>query len=153
SELFGHEKGAFTGADRQRKGRFELADRGTLFLDEIADIPPAVQAKLLRVLEDGTFERVGGNETLNVDVRIIAATNKRLDDEVRAARFRSDLFYRLNVIQVELPPLRERTEDIPLLAAHFVDKLRAKSTPPVEEIDHEAMQALLDHTWPGNVRE
>jgi DNA-binding NtrC family response regulator len=153
SELFGHEKGAFTGADRRKKGRFELADGGTLFLDEVGDISPAMQAKLLRVLQTGTFERVGGNETLKVDVRIVAASNKRLEEEVRAGRFRSDLFYRLNVIRIDLPPLRERPEDIPLLATHFLDKLRAKSTPPVEEIDHEAMQALLEHTWPGNVRE
>src|SRR5207237_6605442 len=105
SELFGHEKGAFTGADRQRKGRFELADGGTLFLDEIGDISPAMQSKLLRVLQSGTFERVGGTETLRVDVRIVAATNKRLEEEVKAGRFRSDLFYRLNVIRIDLPPL------------------------------------------------
>lgn len=153
SELFGHEKGAFTGADTQRKGRFELADNGTLLLDEIGDISPMMQAKLLRVLQTGRFERVGGNETIQVDVRIIAATHKRLEDEVRAGRFRGDLFYRLNVVGIDVPPLRERTEDIPLLAAHFLEKLRTRSTPPVTEIHHEAMQALLDHTWPGNVRE
>lgn len=153
SELFGHERGSFTGADRQRKGRFELADRGTLFLDEVGDISPAMQSKLLRVLQSGQFERVGGTETLKVDVRIIAASNKRLDDEVKAGRFRSDLYYRLNVIRIDLPALRERREDIPLLAAHFLEKLTTKSIPPVTEIDHEAMQVLHDHAWPGNVRE
>lgn len=153
SELFGHERGAFTGADRRKKGRFELADGGTLFLDEVGDVSPAMQAKLLRVLQTGTFERVGGTETVKVDVRIIAASNKRLEDEVKAGRFRPDLFYRLNVVRLELPPLRERTEDIPLLAMHFLDKLTPMSTPPVTEIDHEAMQALLAHRWPGNVRE
>jgi DNA-binding NtrC family response regulator len=153
SELFGHEKGAFTGADRRRQGRFEMADGGTLFLDEIGDLAPATQSKLLRVLQTGNFERVGGCETLGVDVRILAASNKRLEDEVRAGRFRSDLFYRLNVLRVDLPPLRDRREDIPLLATHFLEKFRGKSTPPVTEIDHEAMQALMDYDWPGNVRE
>ena len=153
TELFGHEKGAFTGADRRKKGRFEAADGGTLFLDEVGDVSPAMQAKLLRVLQSGTFERVGGTETVRVDVRIVAATNKRLEDEVKAARFRADLFYRLNVIRIDLPPLCERPEDIPLLAMYFVEKFRAMSTPPVTEIDSEAMQALLEHTWPGHVRE
>ncbi len=153
SELFGHEKGAFTGADRRKKGRFELAHGGTLFLDEVGEVPLAMQPKLLRVLQTGTFERVGGSESISVDVRIVAATNKRLDDEVKAGRFRSDLFYRLNVIRIELPPLRERREDIPLLATHFLEKLTPMSTPPVTEIDSEAMQALLAHHWPGNVRE
>ena len=153
SELFGHERGSFTGADRRKKGRFELADGGTLFLDEVGDVSPAMQAKLLRVLQSGTFERVGGTETLKVDVRIVAASNKRLEDEVKAGRFRTDLFYRLNVIRIELPPLRERAEDIPLLAMHFLEKLTPMSNPPVTEIDSEAMQALIKHTWPGNVRE
>ncbi len=153
SDLFGHEKGAFTGADRRKRGRFELADGGTLFLDEVGDVSPAMQAKLLRVLQSGTFERVGGTETLKVDVRIVAASNKSLEDEVKAGRFRSDLFYRLNVIRIELPPLRERAEDIPLLAMHFLDKLTPMSNPPVTEIDSEAMQALLGHAWPGNIRE
>ncbi len=153
SELFGHERGAFTGADRRRKGRFELADGGTLFLDEIGDISAPMQAKLLRVLQTGEFERVGSTETLRVDVRIVAATHKDLEAEVKAGRFRADLYYRLNVIRLDLPPLRERREDIPLLAAHFLDKLKTKSIPSVTEIDHEAMQALLDHEWPGNVRE
>jgi DNA-binding NtrC family response regulator len=153
SELFGHEKGSFTGADRRKKGRFELADGGTLFLDEVGDVSPAMQAKLLRVLQSGTFERVGGTETVKVDVRIVAATNKRLEDEVKAGRLRSDLFYRLNVIRIDLPPLRERAEDIPLLAMHFLERLTPMSNPPVTEIDSEAMQALLAHHWPGNVRE
>ena len=153
SELFGHEKGAFTGADRRKKGRFELADGGTLFLDEVGDVSPSMQSRLLRVLQSGTFERVGGTETLKVDVRIIAATNRRLEDEVKAGRFRSDLFYRLSVVRIDLPPLRDRFEDIPLLAQHFLEKYRRMSTPPVTEIDAEAMQALLDHSWPGHVRE
>ena len=153
SELFGHERGAFTGADRKKKGRFEAADGGTLFLDEIGEVSAAMQAKLLRVLQSGTFERVGGSETIKVDVRIVAASNKRLEDEVKAGRFRSDLFYRLAVVRIDVPPLRERVEDIPLLALHFLEKLTAKSIPPVTEIDSGAMQALLEHTWPGHVRE
>ncbi|AGA30845.1 sigma-54-dependent transcriptional regulator [Singulisphaera acidiphila] len=153
SELFGHERGSFTGADKRKKGRFEYADNGTLFLDEVGDVSPAMQAKLLRVLQSGTFERVGGTETLKVDVRIVAASNKRLEEEVKAGRFRSDLFYRLNVIRVDLPALRERPEDIPLLAMYFLEKFKPMSTPPVTEIDSEAMQALIDHTWPGHVRE
>ena len=153
SELFGHERGAFTGADRRKKGRFEAADGGTLFLDEVGEISPSMQAKLLRVLQSGTFERVGGTETVRVDVRIVAASNKRLEDEVKAGRFRSDLFYRLAVVRLDVPPLRDRVEDIPLLAMHFLEKLTARSTPPVTEIDSAAMQALLEHTWPGHVRE
>ncbi len=153
SELFGHERGAFTGADRRKKGRFELADGGTLFLDEIGEISPAMQSKLLRVLQSGTFERVGGTETIHVEVRIVAASNKRLADEMKAGRFRSDLYYRLSVVGIDVPPLRERVEDIPLLALHFLEKLTAKSTPPVTEIDSGAMQALLEHSWPGHVRE
>jgi len=153
TELFGHERGAFTGADKRKKGRFELADGGTLFLDEVGDVSTTMQAKLLRVLQSGTFERVGGTETIKVDVRIVAASNKRLEDEVKAGRFRSDLFYRLNVIRIDLPPLRDRPEDVPLLAMYFLDKFHRMSTPPVTEIDTEAMQALLEHTWPGHVRE
>ncbi len=153
SELFGHEKGSFTGADRRKKGRFEMADGGTIFLDEVGDVSPAMQSKLLRVLQSGTFERVGGGETIKVDVRILAASNKRLEDEVKAGRFRSDLFYRLNVIRIDLPALRERPEDIPLLAMHFLEKFTRMITPPVTEIDTEAMHALLEHTWPGHVRE
>jgi DNA-binding NtrC family response regulator len=153
SELFGHERGAFTGADHRKEGRFELADGGTLFLDEIAEISPDVQAKLLRVLQSGQFERLGGSATLSPDVRLVAASNKRLEDEVKARRFRSDLFYRLNVVRVDLPPLRERKEDVALLAMHFLDRNRAMSTPPVTEIEPEAMQALIEYGWPGNVRE
>jgi DNA-binding NtrC family response regulator len=153
SELFGHERGAFTGADRRKKGRFEMADGGTLFLDEVGEISAAMQSKLLRVLQSGNFERVGGTETISVDVRIIAASNKRLEEEVKAGRFRSDLFYRLAVVRIDVPPLRDRAEDIPLLALHFLEKFTAKSTPPVTEIDSGAMQALLEHTWPGHVRE
>jgi DNA-binding NtrC family response regulator len=153
SELFGHEKGAFTGADRRRTGRFEAADGGTLFLDEIGEMTPTMQVRLLRVLQTGQFERVGGNQTLQVDVRIVAATNRPLDVAVAQGRFRLDLLHRLRVVQVDLPPLRERKEDVPLLVAHFLERLRAKSHPPVTEIDHEAMEALLDHDWPGNVRE
>ncbi|MEW4567670.1 sigma-54 dependent transcriptional regulator [Tautonia sp. JC769] len=153
SELFGHERGAFTGADRRRVGRFEAADGGTLFLDEIGDVSPAMQAKLLRVLQTGNFERVGGTETLKVDVRIVAASNKRLDELVRQGVFRSDLYYRLRVVPIDLPPLRDRREDIPLLAMHFLNKLAARSTPPVTEIDPEAMHALYSYNWPGNIRE
>ena len=153
SELFGHERGAFTGADRRRVGRFETADRGTLFLDEIGDISPAMQSKLLRVLQTGTFERVGGTETIRVDVRIVAASNKRLDQLARVGAFRSDLYYRLRVVPIDLPPLRDRREDIPLLALHFLNRLASRSTPPVTEIDREAMRALFCHTWPGNIRE
>ena len=153
SELFGHERGAFTGAERRKKGRFEAADGGTLFLDEIGEISPSMQAKLLRVLASGSFERVGSSETIRVDVRIVAASNKRLEDEVKLGRFRSDLFYRLAVVRVDVPPLRDRMEDVPLLALHFLEKLTAKSMPPVTEIDSAAMLALMEHPWPGHVRE
>jgi DNA-binding NtrC family response regulator len=153
SELFGHEKGAFTGAERRKIGRFDLADGGTLLLDEVGDISPGLQVKLLRVLQTGTFERVGGTESIQVDVRIIASTHKRLEDEVKKGRFRADLFYRLNVIRIELPPLRERTEDIPLLAMYFLEKHRSQNATSVAEIASEAMQSLLRHKWPGNVRE
>ena len=153
SELFGHEKGAFTGAEKLKIGRFEMADGGTLFLDEIGDISAAMQVKLLRVLHTGEFERVGGSTSLKVDVRIVAATNKSLEHEVKIGRFRSDLFYRLNVIRVELPPLRDRMEDVPLLALHFLEKFKGMSTPAVTEISAVAMQALLAHNWPGHVRE
>jgi DNA-binding NtrC family response regulator len=153
SELFGHERGAFTGAERRKTGRFELANGGTLLLDEVGDVAPALQAKLLRVLQTGVFERVGGSESIKVDVRIVAATNKRLEDEMKAGRFRPDLFFRLKVVQIELPPLRDRTEDIPLLATHFLEKYGSARATPVTEIDAGAMQALLQHPWPGNVRE
>lgn len=153
SELFGHERGAFTGADRQRVGRFELANGGTLFLDEIGDMSLSTQAKLLRVLQEQTFERVGGEKTLTVDVRLIAATNKHLETEVRDRRFRDDLFYRLNVVTMTLPPLRERAQDILLLAKHFLDRYARDLGKPVVEIDSAACQLLERHSWPGNIRE
>ena len=152
SELFGHEKGAFTGASARRKGKFEAAAGGTLFLDEIGDISPKLQLDLLRVLEERKFQRVGGNESIDVDVRIIAATNKDLQKAVADGSFREDLFYRLNVIPVTLPPLRERKEDIPLLVEHFLDRLEAEMKRRVK-VSPEAMGALLAHDWPGNVRE
>lgn len=153
SELFGHEKGAFTGAHRTRLGRFELADGGTLFLDEIGDISPMIQLKLLRVLQERQLERVGGEDTIEVDVRVVTATNKDLKKEVEAGRFREDLFYRLHIIPIELPPLRERKEDIPALVEHFVSKLAQRTRSSVEGIAAEAMNALQVYNWPGNVRE
>jgi DNA-binding NtrC family response regulator len=153
SELFGHEKGAFTGAIQQRKGRFELADGGTVFLDEISEMPPASQVRLLRVLQEGEFERVGGTQTLKVDVRVIAATNVDLEAAVKAGRFRKDLFYRLNVIHLKLPPLREREEDIGLLALHFLDKFCLANNRPTMGFSQEAMAALKSYSWPGNIRE
>jgi two-component system NtrC family response regulator len=152
SELFGHERGAFTSADSRRKGRFELADKGTIFLDEIGDVSPAMQAKLLRVLQERRFERVGGHETLEVDVRVVAATNKDLEKAVKEGKFREDLFYRLNVIKIDVPPLRERPEDIPLLVTHFLNKY-ARSNEPPKRMSPEAMERLLAYRWPGNVRE
>src|SRR4051794_39649477 len=152
SELFGHERGAFTSADARRKGRFELADKGTIFLDEIGDVSQAMQAKLLRVLQEKRFERVGGHESIEVDLRVVAATNKSLEKEVKEGRFREDLFYRLNVIKIELPPLRERTEDIPLLVTHFLTKYARPNEPP-KRVSPEAMERLLAYRWPGNVRE
>jgi DNA-binding NtrC family response regulator len=153
SELFGHEKGAFTGAVQARKGRFELADGGTLFLDEISELTPTVQVKLLRVLQERAFERVGGTKTVEVDIRLIAACNRDLEKEVESGRFRRDLFYRLNVVPLVLPPLRQRHEDIPVLAAHFAAKAAEKygRTPP--ELDPVLIEALLEYDWPGNVRE
>ncbi len=153
AELFGHEKGAFTGASERRRGRFEVADGGTLFLDEIAETSQAVQVKLLRVLQEGEFERVGGVQTLRVDVRIVAATNKDLQAEVAAGRFREDLFYRLNVIRIDIPPLRERKDDIALLANHFLAAYSAKNSKTVNAISREALDVLLAWHWPGNVRE
>jgi DNA-binding NtrC family response regulator len=153
SELFGHEKGAFTGAVAQRAGRFEQAGGGTLFLDEIGDLDIDLQAKLLRVLQSGRFERVGGNETLHVDVRLIAATNRNLPALVGEQRFREDLFYRLNVVTLELPPLRARTEDIPLLAEHIVRRLARKHHWPQLALSPEAVEYLRTQPWPGNVRE
>ncbi len=153
SELFGHEKGAFTGAHQQKRGRLELAHGGTVFLDEIGDIKPALQAKLLRVLQDQTFERVGGTRPLRVDLRFIAATNRDLSQAVAEGHFRQDLFYRLNVITITLPPLRERREDIPPLVAHFLAKYRAEIKKDVEGITPEALGCLSRYGWPGNVRE
>jgi DNA-binding NtrC family response regulator len=153
SELFGHEKGAFTGAMKQRKGRFEMADGGTLFLDEIGDISPAVQVKLLRVLQERQFERVGGNETLSVNVRLICATQRDLKEEIRKGSFREDLYYRLNVVPIHLPPLRERREDILLLADHFINKFSQKMGKEILGLSEEAKTILLKYTFPGNIRE
>ncbi len=153
SELFGHEKGAFTGAERRRVGRFEQADGGTLFLDEIGEIPAATQIKLLRVLQDRTFERVGGNETVKVDVRVVAATNKKLTEEVRERRFREDLYYRLNVVHVEMPPLRQRGNDVVLLAEHFLRRFARENDRRIDGFSDAARAKLVAHRWPGNVRE
>jgi two-component system, NtrC family, response regulator HydG len=153
AELFGHEKGAFTGAQQRKLGRFELADGGTLFLDEIGDMPPEVQVKILRVLQDGAFERLGSTRTLQVDVRVVAATNKDLMQEVEAGRWRLDLYYRLNVISLRLPALRERREDIPLLVAHFLRKYAAQNNKQVSGIQQQVLQSLQSADWPGNVRE
>jgi DNA-binding NtrC family response regulator len=153
SELFGHERGAFTGATQAKKGRFELADGGTLFLDEISELTPAVQVKLLRVLQERAFERVGGTKTLTVDIRLIAASNRNLEQEVEGGRFRRDLFYRLNVVPLVLPPLRERQDDIPLLAAHFSNKAAEKHGCQSPTLDPALIEALQEYCWPGNVRE
>src|SRR5271154_798498 len=153
SELFGHVKGAFTDAKVDRVGRFELADGGTLFLDEIANVPQNLQAKMLRVLEVGEMERVGSSKTKRVDVRVISATNANLEDEVQGGRFRQDLLFRLNTIEIHLPPLRERREDIPLLAAHFLTTHAQRYRKHISGFDHAALQSLLDNPWQGNVRE
>jgi two-component system response regulator HydG len=153
SELFGYEKGAFTGANARKEGRFELANGGTLFLDEVGEISPGVQVKLLRVLQDGKFERLGGTRTIDADVRILAATNKDLHKEVEEKRFREDLFYRLNVINIRVPALRERKEDVQLLAMHFLKLYAEKNNKPIESFTEEAMLALTSYDWPGNVRE
>ena len=153
SELFGHEKGAFTGADRKRVGRFEQADGGTLFLDEIGEIPAATQVKLLRVLQEKTFERVGGNDSIKVDVRLVAATNKDLVAEVRDKRFREDLYYRLNVVHIEMPPLRLRGQDVVVLAEHFLRKFARENHRQIEGLSPAARSKLMSHRWPGNVRE
>ena len=155
SELFGHEKGAFTGAAAMKKGRFELAHKGTLFLDEIGEIPASIQVKLLRVLQEKTFERVGGTETIKVDFRLIAATNKNLEKEVDRGRFREDLYYRLNVVKAVLPPLRERQEDIPLLVNHFIKKYSRENDTeyPLKGVTKEAARLIFDYPWPGNIRE
>jgi len=150
SELFGHEKGSFTGAVQKKEGLFEVAAGGTLFLDEIGELPPMMQVKLLRVLQEREIRRVGGTKNIPVDVRVIAATNKDLESEVAEGRFREDLFYRLNVIRIDLPPLRQRREDIPLLINHFFEKYTGKPMPPVDDA---AMRHLLDYAWPGNIRE
>jgi DNA-binding NtrC family response regulator len=153
SELFGHEKGAFTSATQSHKGRFELADGGTLFLDEIGDLSASVQVKLLRVLQEREFERVGGTKTLTVDIRLIAASNRDLEKEVAHGRFRQDLYFRLNVVPLHLPALRERPEDIPILAAHFAAKSAQKYGQPTPELEPGLVEVLLDYDWPGNVRE
>jgi len=153
SELFGHEKGSFTGAHSQRIGRFEQSDGGTLFLDEIGEMPLQVQSKILRVLQEGEFSRVGGNQTLRTDVRIVCATNKNLEEEVARRAFREDLFYRLNVVRIHLPPLRQRTEDITLLAEYFLQKIANHKHRPPLKLSTEAMRVLEAYPWPGNVRE
>ncbi|MCM2254117.1 MAG: sigma-54 dependent transcriptional regulator [Vicinamibacteria bacterium] len=153
SELFGHEKGAFTGADRERRGRFELADGGTLFLDEIGDLPKGTQVKLLRAVQEQSFERLGGSRTLKVDVRLVAATHRDLEKMIAAGDFREDLYYRLNVVSIELPPLRERREDIPALLDVFLRRFAADAGEPPKTISREALDLLLKHGWPGNVRE
>jgi DNA-binding NtrC family response regulator len=152
SELFGHEKGAFTSAVGQRRGRFEMANDGAIFLDEVGDVPASMQAKLLRVLQERAFERVGGTETIQVNVRVIAATNRSLKQLVKDGKFREDLYYRLNVVKIDLPPLRDRTEDIPLLIAHFTQKY-AHGSEPAKQISPEAVEVLLNYSWPGNIRE
>ena len=153
SELFGHMKGSFTGAIQDRTGKFEQADKGTLFLDEIGDMSPSAQAKVLRVLQDGEVTRIGGAKRVQVDVRVLAATNKDLQEEIAAGRFREDLFYRLNVVPLHVPPLRERREDIPLLAQYFVDQLARRDGAPARALDPAAIEALTQMEWPGNVRE
>jgi two-component system response regulator HydG len=153
SELFGHEKGAFTGAAEQRKGRFELADKGTLLLDEIGDMSPTTQAKILRVLQEGEFERLGGTQTIKVDVRLIAATHQHLKQMVDEGRFRQDLYYRLSVVPLHLPPLRERPMDIPALAEHFLKRYAEKNRKDIRSFRTEALEALMAYAWPGNIRE
>jgi formate hydrogenlyase transcriptional activator len=153
SELFGHERGAFTGALTQRTGRFHLAHTGTLFLDEIGDLPLELQPKLLRVLQEQEFERLGSARTIRIDIRIVAATNQDLAQMVQERRFRADLFYRLNVFPIALPPLRERTEDLPLLVEHFIRKFACRMNKQISHISEEVMEALRRHDWPGNIRE
>ena len=153
SELFGFEKGAFTGAEAQHKGRFELANGGTIFLDEIGEINQATQVKLLRVLQEKTFERVGGEKTISVDVRVVAATNRNLEDEVKAGRFREDLYYRLNVVRIEMPSLRERKDDIPLLMHSFLREFNIENEKNIKGFDNRSKSALIKYNWPGNIRE
>ncbi len=152
SELFGHEKGSFTGADKKRVGRFEQANGGTLFLDEIGDVPMSMQVKLLRVLQERRFERVGGTEPIEIDVRVVAATHRNMDDLIREGKFREDLYFRLNVVRIDLPPLRERPEDVEVLVAHFIRKF-ARPGKPAPEVEPEAMEALKKAPWPGNIRQ
>jgi transcriptional regulator with PAS, ATPase and Fis domain len=153
SELFGHEKGAFTGADKMRRGRFELADGGTLLLDEISEIAPSLQAKLLRVLQESTFERVGSSISQQVDVRVVATTNRKLEQSVADGKFREDLYYRLNVVPIDLPPLRRRTDDVPELCRHFLHQIAKRDRSVFRHIEPEAMRTLQRYDWPGNVRE
>ncbi|MEZ5366362.1 MAG: sigma 54-interacting transcriptional regulator [Bryobacterales bacterium] len=153
SELFGHVRGAFTGATASREGKFELADKGTIFLDEVGETPPAMQAKLLRALQERAFERVGGAETIHVDVRVIAATNRDLREMVRQGRFREDLYYRLNVVPIELPSLADRPEDLPQLASHLLEKVCRREALPCKRCLPETLERLARHDWPGNVRE
>ena len=153
SELFGYEKGAFTGADAQHKGRFEVADGGTIFLDEIGEINPTTQVKLLRVIQEKSFERVGGTQSINVDVRIVAATNRNLEEEVKNGKFREDLFYRLNVVRIPMPPLRERKDDIPLLLHSFLREFNIENEKYIVGCDNRAKAAILKYNWPGNIRE
>jgi chemotaxis protein methyltransferase CheR len=153
SELFGHEKGAFTSAQSRQIGRFEIANGSTIFLDEIGELPPESQNKLLRVLEDAEFERLGSSRTIKVDVRVIGATNRDLEVEIREGRFRQDLYYRLNVFPITVPPLRERLEDIPLLVDAFLDGFKKKLGKPIEKIPQQVMLALQKYSWPGNIRE
>jgi transcriptional regulator with GAF, ATPase, and Fis domain len=153
SELFGHERGAFTGAVQLKKGRFELAHRGTIFLDEVGELPLEIQAKLLRVLQEQELERLGGTQTIKVDVRVVAATNRELTEAVRSGTFRADLFYRLNIFPVRMPPLRERLDDIPVLATHFVRQFAERMGKPVRRITPGTLEKLARYEWPGNVRE
>jgi transcriptional regulator with PAS, ATPase and Fis domain len=153
SELFGYEKGAFTGADRMKKGRFELAHGGTLFLDEIGDISMKTQIKLLRVLQERSLSRLGGTDVIDLDVRLITATNQDLTAAMKAGSFRSDLYYRLNVVSIHLPPLRERKEDIPLLAAHFINKYNIEFHKKFDRLERKAVELMMEYHWPGNVRE
>jgi two-component system nitrogen regulation response regulator GlnG len=153
SELFGHERGAFTGADQRRIGKFEQADGGTVFMDEVGDMAPGTQSKLLRLLQEKQFERVRGNSTIHADIRIIAATNQDLEILAAAGRFRQDLFYRLNVLTIRTPPLRERIEDLPLLLGYFLRRMNRELDRHVQSVSPEAMQLLTQHSWPGNVRE
>jgi transcriptional regulator with PAS, ATPase and Fis domain len=153
SELFGHVKGAFSGAIKEKKGRFELADGGTIFLDEVAELGKTLQVKLLRFLQEGTFEKVGGEKTVRVNVRVISATNKNLKKEVQKNNFREDLYYRLNVIPIHIPPLKERKTDIPLLTEYFLNQINHNGKKPVKEFSDSAIARMLDYSWPGNVRE